>query len=267
MKKVLLYPNTSKDDSQALATLITEFFTKNNIQCEQKTEFDETEYDALITLGGDGTIVSLASQCPTLTTPILGINMGTLGFMADVPKAELEMALQEFLESKYTVEKRITLLGELEGHKPYTAINDFVIHRGQNGSIVEINIHAGDTLINSYKADGVIIATPNGSTAYSLAAGGPILTPDVEAFVVTPISAHTISTRPIVLSAKHTLTITGKGDHPLEVIGDGLVRYPLNNSLTISRGKKTFPLVTLNRGDYFSTLRTKLGWSGQTPRY
>jgi NAD+ kinase len=141
-----------------------------------------------------------------------------------------------------------------------------VIHRGQNHSLVELSIHVDGTYVNSFLADGVILATPTGSTAYSLAAGGPILSPTLDAVVITPICPHTTSNRPLVLTADREILIEYKSPYgPVEVRADGLEVYPLetSESLLIKRSSHTFNLVHLQRHDYFATLRTKLGWSGK----
>ena len=127
-------------------------------------------------------------------------------------------------------------------------------------------IYVDDLYLNTFEADGVILATPNGSTAYSLAAGGPILSPDIEAFALTPICPHTISNRPLVLTPNQEIQIEYVSENePIEVVSDGLSRFELKTGETIKlrRSPKTFKLVNLNRIDFFSTLRTKLGWSGK----
>ena len=223
------------------------------------------EIDFLISLGGDGTILSYAHQYLNSKTPILGINIGHLGFMADIPISDIENSLSELIAGEYEIEKRLILEGS-GPNKQALAINDFVIHRAQNPSLIEVSISVDDHYLNTFEADGIILATPNGSTAYSLAAGGPILVPDLEAIVLTPISPHTISNRPLVLSSDATLTITYKSPYnPIEVIADGIDREELNTdqTYTIKRSDKNFRLVNLKRRDFYSTLRHKLSWSGK----
>ncbi|MCB1108713.1 MAG: NAD(+)/NADH kinase, partial [Chlamydiia bacterium] len=143
---------------------------------------------------------------------------------------------------------------------------DFVIHRARNPSLVEIAIHINGTYLNTFEADGVILATPTGSTAYSLAAGGPILQPELPAFVLTPINPHTISNRPLVLPTNIELQIQYLSDYaPVEVIADGLETFKLKTGggFRLRKSPQTFNLVNLHRRDYFTTLRTKLGWSGK----
>jgi NAD+ kinase len=146
------------------------------------------------------------------------------------------------------------------------AVNDFVIHRASNYSLIELSIQVDGEYVNTFVADGIIIATPNGSTAYSLAAGGPILSPDLDALVITPICPHTISNRPIVLTAERRIEITYLSDYdPVEVRADGLEAHFLTTgqSLHVTKSNRPFKLVNLHEHEYFATLRRKLGWSGK----
>lgn len=142
-----------------------------------------------------------------------------------------------------------------------------VIHRSRNPSLIDLSIHVDGIYLNTFSADGIIVATPSGSTAYSLAAGGPILEPELEAFVITPISPHTISNRPIVLMPKEKIEVQYLSPYgPVEVTYDGISQFHMhtNEVFSISRSKRTFKLVSIyRRRDYYSTLRTKLGWTGQ----
>jgi NAD+ kinase len=276
MKKVALIPSPYHANAFDLALVITNFFQKHNYEVITTKNFSdrlhltslspESSADLIISLGGDGTILNAAHNFAYLNAPILGINLGHLGFMADIPLNEIEESLLQVVEGNYEIEKRIVLESSISGTKPAYAVNDVVIHRGQNPSLVELSIHAGGTYVNSFLADGLVIATPNGSTAYSLAAGGPILVPTLEAIVITPISPHTISNRPIVLSSHEPIEITYLSDlDPVDVVTDGIERKALTQGekLHIIRSTRTFPLVHLPKKDFFSTLRTKLGWSGK----
>jgi NAD+ kinase len=167
------------------------------------------------------------------------------------------------ISGAYTIEERLIL----DGNNSSFAVNDFVIHRAHNPSMVELSIHVNGLYLNTFEADGLIIATPNGSTAYSLAAGGPIVSPALGAVVITPICPHTISNRPLVLAADFAeIQIQYLSDYPpVEVRADGLPPLPLatGESFHIRPSPRKFKLVRLNRRDYFSTLRSKLGWSGK----
>ena len=151
-------------------------------------------------------------------------------------------------------------------NKPFFAFNDIVVHRAKNPSLVELSIHVDGTYLNTFSADGIILATPTGSTAYSLAAGGPIVSPELEAIVLTPISPHTISNRPLVLMPKESVEIQYLNPHdPVEITYDGVSRYslPTNERCQVRVAKRKFRVVNLDHTDYFATLRTKLNWSGQ----
>jgi NAD+ kinase len=270
---IALFPNQHKKTSMVLAMGIREFLTKQGatvvavdddakeIGAIPLSQIKPEEIEFMISMGGDGTILGLVHKYEHLNAAILGINMGHLGFMADVTLEDVYPSLQDLVSGHFTIEERLVL----QGDKSF-AVNDFVIHRGVNPSLIEIALHVDGAYLNTFEADGLIIATPNGSTAYSLAAGGPILSPNLEAIVITPISPHTISNRPFVLTANHDIQIQYLSPYdPVDVCADGLSKLPLSTGdvFHITRSLKKFRLVSLNRIDYFSTLRTKLGWSGK----
>jgi len=275
---IAIFPNTSKSQSKKLALGIVDFFNGKNITvvsddkdakiigAKPISKVKKDKIDFIISMGGDGTILRLAHRFFDSQIPILGINLGHLGFMADIPLDDVYPSLQDLIDKAYTIEKRVMIEGEsLDGDKAI-AVNDFVIHRARNPSLVEIAIHINGTYLNTFEADGVILATPTGSTAYSLAAGGPILQPELPAFVLTPINPHTISNRPLVLPTNIELQIQYLSDYaPVEVIADGLETFKLKTGggFRLRKSHQTFNLVNLHRRDYFTTLRTKLGWSGK----
>lgn len=275
---IAIFANTSKKQSKNLAIGIQEFLSSHNITVVAEDEeapqigatpisqIDPQKIDFLISMGGDGTILRLVHKYAHLSAPVLGINLGHLGFMADVPISDIYPSLQDLINGAYKVHERVAIQGEtLHGDRCY-AVNDIVIHRAKNPSLVELAIHIDGVYLNTFEADGVIIATPNGSTAYSLAAGGPIISPDLEALALTPISPHTISNRPIVLTANQEIQIQYLSDYdPIEVRADGLSHHTLQTGevFRITRSPKNFKLISLLRRDYYSTLRTKLGWSGK----
>jgi NAD+ kinase len=275
---IALLRNHQNAQSKNLALGIREFFSTHGIEvfvskedskeigAPSLSDIDPKKIKFIISLGGDGTILKLMHEYDKLDAPVLGINMGHLGFMADVQIADVYPSLQDLITGAFTIDERLMLQCEtLHGEKNF-AVNDVVAHRASNASLVQISVHANGLYLNTFEADGIIIATPNGSTAYSLAAGGPILSPILEAIVITPICAHTISNRPIVLTADQEIQIQYLSDYdPIEIRADGIARYQLNTGevFHISRSKKKFKLVNLLRQDYFTTLRTKLGWSGK----
>ena len=275
---IALFPNIHKPLSKDLAINIREFLNSQDITVvaeDEKaqiigaipfSEIDLTTISFMISMGGDGSILKLVHKYAHFDIPVLGINLGHLGFMADVPISDLYPSLQDLIKGSFQVHKRVIIEGKSASHDGCFAVNDIVVHRGSNRCLVKIAIHIDGVYLNTFEADGIIIATPNGSTAYSLSAGGPIISPDLEALVLTPICPHTISNCPIVLPANQKIQIEYLSNYaPIEIHGDGLNYYELKKSeiFEITRSKKNFKLVSLPRRDYFSTLRTKLGWSGK----
>lgn len=275
---IVIFPHTHKKESKKLAIGIQEYLTARgaNVFAEDEVaeeiganpllSTNEDEIDFLVSMGGDGTILGLFHKYSHLNAAMIGINLGHLGFMADIPHSEIYPSLQDLILGNYYIDERITLGGELATGHQLLAVNDMVIHRGKNASLVEMAIFVDGRYLNTFVADGLIIATPNGSTAYSLAAGGPIITPDIDALVITPISPHTISNRPIVMRTDQEIQIQYLSQYePLEVSADGISQEELaaGDVLKIKKSEKIFRLLHLNRHDYFSTLRTKLGWAGK----
>ncbi len=275
---IALFPNTNKKQSKNLAIGITEFLNNNgvtvvaedeeasHINAKPLSSVDPKEIRFMISMGGDGTMLRLTHKYENFDAAMLGINLGHLGFMADVPISDIYPSLQDLINGSYKIVERVMIRGESLHGESCFAVNDIVVHRAKNPSLVEIAIHIDGTYVNTFEADGIIISTPNGSTAYSLAAGGPIISPELEALCVTPISPHTISNRPIVLTANQEIQIQYLSDYdPVEVRADGITSFNLQTGdvFRINRSPKNFKLVSLLRRDYFSTLRTKLGWAGK----
>lgn len=274
---IALFPNEQFKRSLELATGIREFLEKHKITVVAEDEkadsigakplskVDPKEIKFLIVMGGDGTILRISHRFSHLDAPILGINLGHLGFMADVPVADIYPSLTDLLNGAFSIDNRLVLEGT-DGKKVLRSVNDIVIHRATNHSLVELAISVDGVYVNTFVADGIIIATPNGSTAYSLAAGGPILSPDLDALVITPICPHTISNRPLVLSTNRQIEIkyVSKYD-PVEIRADGLDSHLLSTGsiFKVKKSGQSFKLVNLFRHEYFSTLRKKLGWSGK----
>ncbi len=275
---ILLFPNKSKPDAQTVCQEILDFFSKNSVTvvaedeaaselgCEMLSNVNNSEIDFIITMGGDGTIIRIYHEYTDINAPILGINLGHLGFMADVPVPDLHASLEDLLKGAYTIEERTVLHGESNRGEGAFAVNDIVFHRARNPSLIELAVYVDDTHLNTFKADGLIFSTPNGSTAYSLAAGGPIISPTLDALLITPICAHTISNRPIVLPTSSDLRIEYLSSYEsIEIISDGLKTFELerNEQYRVQKSQKKFRIVNLNRRDYYSTLRSKLGWTGK----
>ncbi len=272
-----IFYNPNKSEAYPIVKSICSYLIekKMNIFLEEPIEvigaklisdINPKQIDFSICLGGDGSILRVVHRNPEIKAPILGINMGSLGFLADTPLTELFETLTNFLNGYYTVQNRMMMDGITSKNENSFAVNEIVVHRAKNPSLVDLAIFVDNKYLNTFSSDGVIFSTATGSTAYSLSAGGPILTPELDAFVITPISPHTITNRPIVLMPKHEIRVEYVSHHnPVEVIYDGFTTFEIatNECVTIKRSKREFRVVSMDSHDYFATLRTKLHWSGK----
>jgi NAD+ kinase len=202
--------------------------------------------------------------------PILGVNMGRLGFLTCCPADQLEHSLMRFARGDYTVENRMLLKACVTGsdrkeRNSWLALNDVVVHKGGFARVVALKVAVDDELIASYSADGVVVSTPTGSTAYSLSAGGPVVVPTLETILVTPVSPHTLAIRPVVLAATARVTVQAEGaPEELMVTVDGQVgtTFVIGDTLSVSRAEKAVKIVRFPGSSFFATLREKLGWGG-----
>ncbi len=225
--------------------------------------------DLLIVLGGDGTILRVARELGETPTPILGVNVGSLGFLTSIRAEELRPALTEILRGDYNLSERHTLSATIHrGGKPmetHRALNDAVISRSAFSRIVRLRLLLDGELLTEYVCDGMIFATATGSTAYSLSAGGPILMPETRAFVVTPICPHALSNRSIIAGrtgVARCVVVSAAGELLLTVDGQVQLRLQVGDEVDVRRSSKTVRLVTRRGHSYFEILRQKLKWSG-----
>jgi NAD+ kinase len=232
--------------------------------------------DLIVVLGGDGTLLSIARFVGECETPILGVNLGALGFLTQAAMEEARASVERVLEGHYSVDRRITLEAEIStaGDGPkfaggaahqraeLKALNDIVIHKRQLGRLLEMDVIAGGQNFCSYRADGLIVATPTGSTAYALSAGGPIIFPTLEVVVLAPICPHTLSNRPVVLPDSCSLEIHIRAaDHDAMLTADGQegVALGARDRVVICKGKCSVALVRSSHS-YFEIWRNKLRW-------
>jgi NAD+ kinase len=228
--------------------------------------------DVAVVLGGDGTVLHTARRMEDHPTPVLGINAGRLGFLADLTPAVFRQRQRDLAARQFTIENLMTLECVLTPRigppRAFRGLNDAVIRAAPVFHLVEIGLSIDGESVMTYRGDGLIIATPVGSTAHSLSAGGPILPPNAHMFVVTPLCPHTLTQRPLVDSAHklYEATPLGEGISTVLVI-DGQVQVPLRcgDRVAIRRGKPPFPMVRLPGHSFYRTLRDKLGW-GALPR-
>jgi len=228
---------------------------------------DFAKLDFILTLGGDGTILSLARAVGGHGTPILGIHLGKLGFLAEVVLEDMFPRLDAVAAGDYKIQKRMVLKCIIKnGNEPqiFYALNDIVVDRGKSHRLLNCELLANDDFVAKYNADGLIVATPTGSTAYSLASGGPIVMPTFGSMVVTPICPHTLTLRPIVFPDDQILEISFPvdGGKEMALAIDGQVNEYLKSTAKVVIQKATFKINMVNFTDlnYFNTLRTKLGW-------
>jgi NAD+ kinase len=221
--------------------------------------------DCIISIGGDGSILHLVQHIGIPPCPLVGINLGSLGFLADIPSNNLEAGLDALCDAKYDISERTVIRTFPSGNITGFAINEVAVHRGDIPHLIDLAIRVDGKLVNTFSADGVIIATPGGSTAYSLAAGGPIIAPEVSCIVLTPICPHTISNRPIVLLPKNSISVELLHAHaPVDVAFDGQKPFflPPAQPLELRICSQSFKLVSLYKSDFYTTVRSKLGWAG-----
>jgi NAD+ kinase len=233
-----------------------------------------SDVDALLTLGGDGTLLRGARFLKGHEVPILGVNMGHLGFLTCCPADQLETSLMRFARKDYVVESRIMIRVTLTDKSrrergSWLALNDVAIHKGGFARVVPLRVSVDDELIASYSADGVVIATPTGSTAYSLSAGGPVVVPTLGTIIVTPISPHTLAIRSVVVAATSRVTVQADGaPEELMITVDGQTgsSFGVGDIVSVQRANETMKIVRFPGSSFFATLREKLGWGGIAER-
>ena len=276
MNKALIIINVSKDESMTLAREIAAFLKKNEIAYDflsfdgfvDNTDFKG--YDFVISLGGDGTVLYAARNASKYGLPVFPVNLGEFGFIASVQPEEWLKELKLFLDGKSVFEKRSMLKVEVrrEGKKIYESLslNDAVISAERGVSTIMLSVKRNSLPLCRLKADGLIVATPTGSTAYSAAAGGPIVSPEVEAFVLTPLNSFSLSSRPIVLSPDSNLEITVEKSRIkgicLTVDGQEPVAIKCGDVISVILNKKKAKLVAGSEEKFYNALRSKLNWSG-----
>lgn len=227
--------------------------------------------DFLMAFGGDGTMLHAVRTLGESTIPILGVNLGSLGFMTSVTEAELDRAVDVLLEGSYTLSSRTlaacTVTPASGDSHSYTALNDLVIGWGSTTRVVTLKVDIDDAYVTSYVCDGLIVSTPTGSTGHNLSAGGPILHPETPAFVLNIICPHTLSTRPLIVpdaSTVHVLVEHADKELLLSVDGQDKARVNQGDRLEIKRHRQAVRFIHLPGYDYFSVLRKKLRWSGSS---
>ncbi len=219
--------------------------------------------DLVIVLGGDGTLLSVAHLAARAGVPVLGVNMGRLGFLTEVPVKELALTLDAYRSGLKDVVSSRSLLEVRCGRDVHLCLNDAVINKGVLARIIQITIRVDDKEVATAKADGLIVSTPTGSTAYSLSAGGPILQPLIPAIVIAPICPHALTFRPMVVSSQSRVSVellTGGEEVYLTLDGQRGGKLEKNDVVEVRRSKHSLQLISSPKRNYFALLREKLGW-------
>jgi NAD+ kinase len=276
-----LIAHSGKEGAAELVEDITQAFGKAAFRCTMESRTAELigsestatvpdlarDCDLLVVLGGDGTMLRAIYELSHELPPILGINLGTLGFLTCVTSGDWPKAIEAIVTGNLQLSKRSLLDVEIRRasqtlHRRL-ALNDAVITRGELSRLIRLNVLVDRKMLSEYNADGLIVATPTGSTAYSLSAGGPVLTPDSGAFVITPICPHVLTMRPVMVSDRSLIEVVPKVDDVfITVDGQDHLRVSIEDKVRITKASQTLSLAMLPGQSFFEVLRHKLKWSG-----
>ena len=278
--KLGIIPNINKDKDLNVTRSILLWFANKDVELLLESDIaGRLEYknsgcsrekiysssDVVIVLGGDGTILNIARQSARYDVPLFGINLGHLGFLAEAEINDMYLSLDKIMEGDYHIERRMMLEALVEGDenngKEFVALNDFSVTKGMTSRMITISTYINDSFFELYSADGVVVSSPTGSTAYSLSAGGPIVSPELKVLIITPICPHTIHNRSIVVSEKDEVKIV-IGDENSEVMlsVDGQDSYKLSSGKVVRIRSSSFVtnLVKLKQRSFFDVLRRKI---------
>lgn len=233
----------------------------------QSFEMLDKSYDILISIGGDGTVLRAVAYIGNVDIPVIGINTGRLGFLAMLHKDQLVSAVEALYNGSYTLSKRtlITLTSSHEENHPSPhnfALNEVTVSRMNTTSMIQIETKLNQELLTVYWADGLIVSTPTGSTGYSLSCGGPVISSDTDAFVITPIAPHNLNARPLVIPdhTEITIKVSGREDEFLTSLDNRIASFPNEAILTLKKSNFTIDLIELKDQSFIKTLREKLLW-------
>ncbi|MBL0013823.1 MAG: NAD kinase [Flavobacterium sp.] len=271
IKDIFVFFNRNSVEMVIESEFLAMLYDKKIVEKQYKTFDSHTELDAsfdmLISIGGDGTMLRAATLAGNSGIPLLGVNAGRLGFLASVQKENIANFLQLVIEKKYTISPRSLLslrcIPENENIQELNfALNEISVSRKDTTSMITIETYLNDEYLNSYWADGLIIATPTGSTGYSLSCGGPILTPDVSSFVLTPIAPHNLNARPLVIpdSTEIRLKVSGREEFYLVSLDSRIASLKNESTLIIKKTPYQINMVEIEGETFLKTLRNKLLW-------
>lgn len=280
-KHFIIVTNRVKDPDFSITDQITSYLEKAGCSCsvhagelsagqwEEILGQEAAETDGILVLGGDGTLLRTARDTVDSRIPVLGINLGTLGYLAEVEQSNLKPALQRLVQGAYHVERRMMLSGQVlrEGQilEDTCALNDITITRNGRLQMLYFLIYVNGRLLKEYHADGIILATPTGSTGYNMSAGGPIVEPGAEMILLTPICAHTLQTRSVILRPEDEILVRirermDRADQPMEVCFDGSRNLALlpGDEVQITRSQKSISIIKLEETSFLDVLHRKM---------
>lgn len=274
LPKVLMLADTDrpqlKERAAQLRPQLEEFFEVVAWIDDLSQPLPHAEVEFAVVLGGDGSILRAAHSMGYRQLPVIGVNLGRLGFLADLLPERLEEALARVVAGDYRVVKHLMFECHLEraGEKPleYLGLNEVAVLAGPPFAMLEVQLYVDAELVTTYSCDGLIVSTPVGSTAHSLSAGGPILRKDLQAFVISPISPHTLTNRPVVDAADRVYELAVPHPHEgttLVIDGKAVRQLTSSDRIRIERSQAEFQLVEVKGYGYYRTLREKLGWGGR----
>ncbi len=279
MKNFLIITNPYKDVDLALTKSMIAYIGEhggrasslvNSFSKTEKETFDpsaiEKDVECIFVLGGDGTLIRVATAVEHLQIPLVGVNLGNLGYLCEVTRENILDAIDVLMQDAHSTENRMMLSGRLQDWKyARSALNDIVIHRAGEATMLSLLVYVNGDLLTTYQADGIIVATPTGSTGYSMSAGGPIMEPNAEMIVLTPINAHNLNSKSIVLSAEDEITIAleKRRAEVLEIAdvtfdGDHVATLGINESVCITRGKNVTQICKLSNKSFLDLLSKKM---------
>ena len=266
MERFYIISNEEKDEQQQIVDQIEEYLKQHRKTCiVNPKEVQEEGIDCAIVIGGDGSLILAARQMLGKHIPILGVNMGTLGYLTEVEIQNLIPGLEQLLNGEFSVEKRMMLSGNLKDMQEDVALNDIVVARSETLHIVRLNLYVNGEYLTSYQADGLIISTPTGSTAYNLSAGGPIVEPTASMILITPICSHSLNKSSIVVSSTDVIEVEigsrRKKEREEAVVtfdGTDVMKLQTGDRVTIKKSKEGTELIKLSNISFLETLREKM---------
>jgi NAD+ kinase len=277
--RIGILANIHKPESQSLAKKLVEWLLKRGhrpllypdlipLIGHQELALSEGQFgpesDLVVAIGGDGTILACARVVGLQGVPILGVNLGTLGFLAEIVPEHLFAAMEKVERGSYEIQERMLVKARIgKRGKWHYALNDLVIDKGGFSRVIELHVHISGHFVGSYRADGLIISTPTGSTAYSLSAGGPIVNPKMKAIIATPICPHSLAVRPLIIGSGELLSVQVYCDHEMAMLTvDGQAGQRLRSGavVTAAMADRTVKLVRVDSKSFYEILRTKLKW-------